>query len=115
MIGYVSDQSGEDEIYVVSGDGKGQPVRVTTTGDCIKYGPVWSPDSKKMAWSDKNARLYFVDVDTKKTRLIDSSNVFEIREYGWSPTASGLRTANLRRTSSRQWSCIRWQPTRLRI
>lgn len=84
-IAYVADQSGEDEIYVIGGDGRGQPVRVTTTGDCIKYAPVWSPDSHKLAWSDKNNKLYFVDIDSKKIQMIDSSNVFEIREYGWSP------------------------------
>jgi tricorn protease len=85
LIAYVSDASGEDEIWVVPQDGKGQPQQVTTGGDCYKYDVAWSPDSKKLLWADRKQRLQTVDVATKKVTPIAQSKVFEIRDYVWSP------------------------------
>ncbi|HEX4589797.1 MAG TPA: S41 family peptidase [Gemmataceae bacterium] len=84
-IAYVSDSSGEDEIWVAPQDGKGSAKQVTTGGDCYKYSPVWSPDSKKLLWSDRKQRLQFIDVDKKQVKLVFQSPVFEIRDYVWSP------------------------------
>src|SRR5262249_26182726 len=52
-VAYISDKSGEDEIWVVAQDGKGQAKQLTRGADTYKYELLWSPDSKKIAWSDK--------------------------------------------------------------
>ncbi|HVF34979.1 MAG TPA: protease, partial [Candidatus Saccharimonadia bacterium] len=44
-LAYLSDASGEYEIYVRSHDGRGAPRRVTRDGDIWRFQPVWSPDS----------------------------------------------------------------------
>src|SRR5262249_44588040 len=85
LIAYVSDASGEDEIWVVPQDGKGPPQQVTTGGDCYKYGFDWSPDSKRLLWADRKQRLQYVDLATKKVTPVAQSKVFEIRDYVWSP------------------------------
>ena len=45
----------------------------------------WSPDSKKLVFSDKDLKLYYVEVDTKKTVQIDKAKYSEFRNYSWSP------------------------------
>jgi len=92
-ISYVSDATGEDEIYIVPHDGKGEAIRITTGGDCFKFIPYWSPDSKKLAFADKNLRLFWVDVDKKKVHQIDQSGVWEIRDYCWSPDSRWIAYA----------------------
>ena len=70
-ISYVSDASGETEIYIINQDGSGKPVQMTNNGDTYKYQPLWSPDSKKLMWNDRLQRLQYLDIDSKKviTRL----------------------------------------------
>jgi tricorn protease len=89
-IAYVSDESGETEIWVRPQDGKGAPVQLTTKADTYYYRPVWSPDSKKLMWSDRLQRLRFVDVDTKAVTEVDHDKLFEIREYTWSPDSKWI-------------------------
>jgi tricorn protease len=84
-IAYVSDETGENELYVRPQDGTGDPVQVTKGSDTYYYEPVWSPDSKKLLWSDRLQRLRYVTVDTKEVTLVDTATAFEIRQYAWSP------------------------------
>lgn len=84
-IAYISDASGEDEIYVQSPDGNSAPVQLTKGSANYKYALYWSPDSKKILWSDRAQRLNYIDVDSKKTTLVDQSELGEIGDYSWSP------------------------------
>ena len=89
-IAYVSDKTGEDEIYLRAQDGTGKEIRVTHDGCCFRFAPVWSPDSKKLAYADKNHRLFYVDIQKKKPVLIDHAIEWEIRQYEWSPDSKWL-------------------------
>ena len=89
-IAYLSDASGEYEIYVRAADGSGEPRRITTDGDVWRFGPVWSPDSKKLAYADKKVRLRWVEVDSGRTHEVDSSTWDDITEYAWSPDSQWL-------------------------
>ncbi len=84
-IAYISDATGENEIYVRPQDGTGEPTQLTQSADTYYYEPKWSPDSKKLLWSDRLQRLRYVTVDTKAVTLIDTATAFEIRQYAWSP------------------------------
>ncbi len=84
-IAYISDATGEDEIYIISQDGKGKPQQITTGADTYKYQILWSPDSKKILWSDKQLRLNYVDIEKKKSVMVGQAKAWEIREYVWSP------------------------------
>ncbi len=84
-IAYISDASGEDEIYIQKYDGSERAVQITRNADTYKYQIVWSPDSKKITWSDKMNRIQFVNIDTKEITLIDQSKDGEFNEYSWSP------------------------------
>jgi tricorn protease len=85
LIAYISDATGEDEIYVVTPDGRGSPKQLTTAGDTYKFEISWSPDSKKILWSDKKLRLQYVEVETKTVKKVVQAKVWEIRDAVWSP------------------------------
>ncbi|MGA9797501.1 MAG: PDZ domain-containing protein [Terriglobales bacterium] len=84
-IAYISDRSGEDELYITPQDGMGKEQQITSGYKGFKYAPVWSPDSRKLAWSDKDCRLWYVDVNEKKQVAIDQGKYGEILNYSWSP------------------------------
>ncbi len=84
-IAYISDASGEDEIWITPQDGHG-PARQVTKDDAIyKYHIEWSPDSKKILWSDKALRLRFVNVETGVITDVCKCDKWEFSEYGWAP------------------------------
>ena len=89
-IAYVSDQSGEAEIWIRPQDGSGEPRPLTFGADTYKYGVLWSPDSKRIAWTDKKNRLQFVDVDSKEVFPVAQAKAFEIRDYVWAPDSQWL-------------------------
>ena len=65
-IAYLSDRTGEYEIFMKSSDGSGEEKQITNDGTIWRFDPVWSPDSKKLAFSDKNQKLWYVEVDGRK-------------------------------------------------
>lgn len=89
-IAYISDQSGEDEIWIAAQDGATPPRRVTQNGDRIRYAPVWSPDGKWLAIADKSQRLFIVDAATGQAKLVDQAILGEILEYAFSPDSRVL-------------------------
>jgi tricorn protease len=84
-IAYLSDASGEYEIYIAKQDGSEPPVQLTTGADTYKFSIRWSPDSKKILWNDKMLRLQYVDISSKEVTLVDKSKVWEYRSFDWSP------------------------------
>ncbi|MDR1672104.1 MAG: PDZ domain-containing protein [Bacteroidales bacterium] len=84
-LAYVSDRSGEYEIYIQKQDGSEPATAVTTGADTYKFRIIWSPDSKKILWSDKKMRLQYVDIATRKVTLVAQSPRWEYRQFTWSP------------------------------
>lgn len=84
-IAFVSDRTGEDEIYIQVQDGSEAAIQITSNSDTYKYYPSWSPDSKSLLWSDKMGRLNLVNVASKDVKVIANSDDWEIRRYDWSP------------------------------
>jgi tricorn protease len=92
-IAYVSDVTGEDEIFITPQDGKEQPVQLTRDGDTYKYTLYWSPDSKKILWADKQNRLQYVTVESHLVTLVTQSKAWEINDYSWSPDSKWIAFA----------------------
>jgi tricorn protease len=89
-IAYVSDRTGEDEIYITPHDGMGKEQQVTSGYKGFKFGPAWSPDSKKIAWADKDLRLWYITIDDKKPVEVVHGKFFDITNYSWSPDSKWL-------------------------
>jgi len=98
-IAYNSDVTGENELYVRSQDGKGEPQQITSGADTYYYAPKWSPDSKKLLWSDRLQRLRYIDVATKAITLVDQDKFGEIQGYNWSPDSQWIVWARPERTT----------------
>ena len=89
-IAYISDETGEDEIFIVNQDGSEEPIQVTKNGDTYKFGFWWSPDAKKIAFTDQKKRFYYVDIETKDMTLVDQTDEGEFHDYDWSPDSKWL-------------------------
>jgi len=89
-IAYISDRTGEDEIYIMPQDGVGKEQQITSGYKGFKYQPVWSPDSKKIAWADKDLKLFYVDITEKKPVEVDKGKYGEILNYSWSSDSKWL-------------------------
>ncbi|HXM41848.1 MAG TPA: S41 family peptidase [Bryobacteraceae bacterium] len=84
-VAFLSDASGEEEVYVVAQDGSAPPEKITSGGHAFRYDPKWSPDSARIAFSDKDGRLWVVSLKDHATQEIAHSTEGEIRDYAWSP------------------------------
>lgn len=84
-VAYISDKTGEYEIYMQDQQGEEDPVQLTRGGSTYKYRLTWAPDSKKIMWSDAEFRLKYIDVNTREVTLVDTSKFGEIQDYTWSP------------------------------
>lgn len=84
-ISYVSDATGEDEIWLAPQDGSAPATQLTTGDDTYMYQPHWSPDSRKLLYADKKLRLRMVDVATKRITDVATAEAFEFNDYVWSP------------------------------
>jgi len=92
-IAYISDASGEDEIYMMPQDGSAPGTQLTKNGDTYKYQCYWSPDSKKILWADKKLRLQYVDIESKKVTPVAQASAWEFTDYAWSPDSKWIAFA----------------------
>lgn len=90
QIAFISDMSGEEELYIVPQDGSKPPTQLTTGGSAMRYQPDWSADGKRIAFSDKDGRIFVVTVADKKMVEIVKTPRNQIRDYVWSPRGSFL-------------------------
>jgi tricorn protease len=86
----LSDESSEVELWTVPTNGVGEPVKLTTDGVVLRRKAIPSPDGKYVAHSDKNLRLFLLNVETKENRQLASSTVDEFDDFAWSPDSKWL-------------------------
>jgi len=84
-IAYISDATGNNEIFIRDQAGNGEPIQITKNSDTYLFDIKWSPDSKKILWSDRKFRLQYVDIQTRQVTLVTQSNIGNINAYSWSP------------------------------
>jgi tricorn protease len=89
-IAYISDRTSEDELFITPQDGQGKEQQVTSGYKGFKFPPAWSPDSKRLAWADKDLRLWYIDIADKKPVEVDRAKFAEITNYSWSPDSKWL-------------------------
>lgn len=89
-IAYLSDETGEYEIWLRDQDGRGEPRRVTGDGGVWRFPPAWSPDGGKLAWGDRDQRLRYVDVESGRITDVDRDERGDITTYTWAPGSGHL-------------------------
>lgn len=92
-LAFVSDRTGEEEIYVQVQDGTAPAEPVTSNSKGRYYAPRWSGDDKRIAVADQAGRLYAIDIATKRRTPI-AKDPFDIAlDYQWSPDGQYLSYA----------------------
>jgi tricorn protease len=94
-IAYLSDRTGEYQIFLRDPEGKNEEVQVTKDLKGWIFDLRWSPDSKKIAFSDQTWTLSFVDIDTKDVKKIDKSDMNDISDFSWSSDSKWIAFAKL--------------------
>ncbi len=95
---YISDKDGEFNIYFKSSDGKID--RKLTDIKGYIFGFAWSPDSKKILWSEKSNSLNILDIESGKNIEVEKSPISPINDYNWSPDSKYIVYTRPTRTVS---------------
>jgi tricorn protease len=69
-VAWLSDATGEYELYVAPADGLGEAQQLTKDGHAFRRLLCWSPDSKNLVFCDKTGTLYLQPVAGGETRTI---------------------------------------------
>src|SRR4030095_1418142 len=85
QIAFISDMSGEEELYLVAQDGLKKPEQITRGGSAMRYQPEWSADGKRIAFGDKDGKAQVVTLADRKMVEVADSPRGQIRDYTWSP------------------------------
>jgi tricorn protease len=89
-LAYVSDRTGEEEIYVQAQDGNDPAVQISSGSSSRLYSPRWSGDDKRIAFSDNTGRLYVIDVATRRRVAVARDPADLTQDYCWSPDGQFL-------------------------
>lgn len=73
-ISYFSDRSGEYRLMLESQDGLTPPREIALPSPTFQFTPQWSPDSKKLLFTDTGLRLWVVDVASGRAITADTDN-----------------------------------------
>ena len=84
-IAYVTDRTGEAEIAVRPADGSGEEKLLTDRTKGYLYGPHWSPDGSRLAFSDSDHVLWILDVASRQVTRVDQDRREEMHHFSWSP------------------------------
>lgn len=83
QIAYISDKNGEFNIWLRD-VASGQEKMLTKDLQTYIFDFAWSPDAKKILWSEKRNTLNLTEVATGKTETIAKSDVGPINSFNWS-------------------------------
>lgn len=85
QIAYVSDADGEEHLYVRLSDGSGTPRKLTRDVLGRLYGPKWSPDDARIAFSDAEGRLHVIDTASGARTEVAEDPFGVLTDHAWSP------------------------------
>lgn len=89
-IAFISDRTGEEQVYLVDQDGFGKPDALTTRFAAQLQAPEWSPDGKRLAFSDKDGKVFVLTVADRKVIEVADDAFGGVNDYAWSPDSAYL-------------------------
>jgi len=103
-IAWFSDADGEYNLYLTDAIGKTAPVKVTDYKNGYRHSLQWSPDSRKIGFTDQTLTLYYYDLTSKKVVKVDkadyenvdiSQDLKDIYDFSWSPDSRFIAYAKM--------------------
>lgn len=70
FVSYFSDKSGEYRVYIEAQDGLTPPREIVLQNPTHYYTAVWSPDSKKILFTDTNLRVWVIDAASGQAKTV---------------------------------------------
>ncbi len=89
-VAFVTNQTGHSEIAVRSVRYPHQVRILTQFKIASLYGPLWSPNSRWIAFADSARRLWRVNVETRRLVRVTQDRYSWIHDYSWSPDSQWL-------------------------
>ena len=86
-VGWFSDASGEYRLMIAPQDGQGEARSIPLPGMSFPYTPAWSPDSRKILFTDVALKLWVVDVASGAVKKFDGDH-FMVPERTMNPVWS---------------------------
>lgn len=94
-VAYVSDASGEEEIWLTRDAAAAEPRQVTRDNRFRLYRLAWSPDGQRLAAGDHRGRLYVVDAAVGDVQPIGETGAWYRQDFAWSPDGRWLAWSSL--------------------
>jgi tricorn protease len=91
-IAYFSEWDGEYALFIKPQNGGGEPQKIKLGGNAAYYlEPKWSPDSKRVAFTDNQLHLWEVEIAGGKVTSVDTDYLYELgRDFAWSPDSKWI-------------------------
>ena len=89
-VAWISDASGEEEIYVRDHLRQTAATQVTSGSKTRLYSPLFSPDGSKIAYGDSEARIFVVDSDGDDRQQVADDPGYPQHDFAWSPDSRWL-------------------------
>ncbi|HEV8426713.1 MAG TPA: PDZ domain-containing protein, partial [Pyrinomonadaceae bacterium] len=70
FVSYFSDKSGEYKLVIEAQDGLTPPREIALAKPTHYYTPSWSPDSKKLLFTDTNLKVWVLDLATEQAKVV---------------------------------------------
>jgi len=103
-ISYLSDATGEYEIYLLENKKGAKAKQITFNSKAWIYDPVWSPDSKHLLYFDRTLKLKLLNIASGAVKEVTKAYSDEIRDYSFSPDSKWvLYTKNSANRNSAMW------------
>lgn len=88
-IAYISDATGETELYMQSTAGD-EPVQLTKNNDTYIRDFRWSPDAGSIAYTDRKNRINLLNVESRKVEILLQDSIGEPAGISFSPDSKWL-------------------------
>jgi tricorn protease len=83
-IAFISDQTGEEQLAWIDQDGAAKPEGLSSGFHARLNAPAWSGDGKRIALSDKDGKVYVVDVASRAVTQVADDDFGGVNDYSWS-------------------------------
>lgn len=95
-VAWFADESGEYRLMIGSQDGLERPRAITLPNSSFQYTPVWSPDSRYLAFTDAGLNVWYVEIASGRVTRVDADQYAHPErtvDPVWSPDSKWLAYA----------------------